>query len=118
VAQDLYAYAGWLRASGAQLIPLGLESAAATFDAGRPEYAMRVAELYSELGQEQKAQAIQNRLRERWEAYAQMLLQETATTSTPMPARPIQPQGDLVPKMPDLGPSLAGQAVASSTAAQ
>ena len=118
VAQDLDAYAGWLRASGAQLIPLGLESAAATFDAGRPEYAMRVAELYAELGQEGKAQAIQDRLRERWEAYAQMLLQETATTSTPMPARPIQPQGDLVPKMPDLGPSLAGQAVASSTAAQ
>jgi hypothetical protein len=118
VAQDLDAYAGWLRASGAQLIPLGLESAAAAFDAGRPEYAMRVAELYTEMGHEEKAQAIQDRLRERWEAYAQMLLQETATSRTLMPARPIQPQGDLVPKTPDLVPSLAGQAVASSTAAQ
>ena len=118
VAHDLDAYAGWLRTSGARLIPLGLESAASAIDSGRPEYAMRVAELYSELGHEEKAQVIQDRLRERWEAYAQMLLQQTATSRTLSPARPIQPQGDLVPKAPDLGPSLASQAVASSSAAQ
>ena len=118
VAQDLDAYAGWLRASGARLIPLVLESTAAELDAGRPEYSMRVAELYTDLGHEEKAQAIHDRLRERWEAYAQMLLQEAATSHTLMPARPIQPQGDLVPKTPDLGPSLANQAPPPSSAVQ
>lgn len=118
VASDLDAFSGWLRGAGARLVPLGLETVAATLDPGRPAYAMSVADLYSELGQEAKAAAIHDRLRERWEAYAQMLLQQTASTRGLEPASPIQPGEDLVPRTPELGPSLAAQAAPSSTAAQ
>jgi hypothetical protein len=118
VASDLDAFSGWLRGAGARLVPLGLETVAANLDPGRPAYAMCVADLYSEIGQDAKAAAIHDRLRERWEAYAQMLLQQTATTRGLEPALPIQPGEDLVPRTPELGPSLAAQAAPSSTAAQ
>jgi hypothetical protein len=108
VAHDLDAFASSMRFSGYRMIPLVFESTAATLDSGRPEYMMRVAELHAEMGRTQKAQVIHDRLRERWEAYASMLLQ----TSSPDPAaaepgRPIQPVGDLVPRAPELSPSLA-----------
>jgi hypothetical protein len=112
LAHDLDAFSGWLRVSGARLIPLALESAASTLDPGRPVYAMRVAELHTELGHTSRAQVIQNRLRQNWEAYAQVLLQQSAATPSLQPARPIQPAGDLVPQQPELK-SLTSQAAVS-----
>jgi hypothetical protein len=108
VAHDLDAFATSMRFSGYRLIPLALESSAATLDPGRPEYAMRVAELHTDMGHTAKAQIIHARLRERWEAYAQMLLQSASTPSSPTAAslKPIQPAGDLVPRTPELAPTL------------
>jgi hypothetical protein len=109
LARDLDAFASALRFEEYRLIPLGLESTAAVLDPGRPEYAMRVAELHTDLGNPAKAQAIHDRLRERWEAYAQMLLETAATTGSvlPQPVTPIQPAADLVRRVPELGPQLA-----------
>lgn len=113
LAGNLDQFAGAMRFSGYRVIPLGLESAAAALDAGRPEYQMRVAELHVEMGHPEAARAIQNRLRERWEVYAQMLLQTAAATSTTAPSRPIQPARDLLPRSQELAPALAAEPVSS-----
>ena len=113
VAGNLDQFAGAMRFSGYRVIPLGLESTAAALDAGRPEYQMRVAELHVEMGHPEVARAIQNRLRERWEVYAQMLLQTAAATSTTAPSRPIQPARDLLPRSQELAPALAADPATS-----
>lgn len=107
LAGDLDQFAGAMRFSGYRVIPLALESAAAQLDPGRPEYQMRVAELQVEMGHPEAARTIQNRLRERWEVYAQMLLQTAAATNTTAPSRPIQPARDLLPRSQELAPALA-----------
>jgi hypothetical protein len=70
---------------------------------------MRVADLHGEMGHSREAQAIHDRMRERWDAYAQMILQSATPppATTAQPARPIQPAGDLVPRAPELAPSLS-----------
>jgi hypothetical protein len=117
VAHDLDAFATALRWDGLRLVPLGLESAAAALDPGRPEYAMRVAEVYADMGNQAAARAIQENLRERWETYATMLLQTaSATGRTSVTSAPIEPHRDLVARERDLVPSLGGES--SATAAQ
>jgi len=109
LAGDLDQFAGAMRFSGYRVIPLGLESLAAGLDPGRPEYQMRVAELQVDMGRPEAARAIQNRLRERWEVYAQMLLQTAAATNTTPASRPIQPARDLLPRSQELAPALAAE---------
>jgi len=107
LAHDLDSLASSLRWSGFRLVPLAMESGAAVLDPGLPQYAMRVAELHTEMGHPEKAQVIHDRLRERWEAYAQQLLQTATSGRTIQPATPMQPAHDLVPRAAELGP-LAG----------
>jgi hypothetical protein len=116
VARDLDRFAGSMRFDGYRVIPLALQSTAAALDAGRPEYAMRVAELHVEMGRPEAARLIHERLRERWEAYAQMLLQTAAATRSTAPSTLLQPTGDLVPRSQELAPSVAGEPVASPAA--
>jgi hypothetical protein len=106
LAQDFDRLAGSLRWSGYRLVPLVFESVSARLDPGLPQYEMRVAELQTELGHPEKAQAIHDRLRERWEAYAQQLLQTAATGPSVRPGKPLQPTSDLVPHSTPLGTSL------------
>jgi hypothetical protein len=112
-AHDLDQFASAMRFDGYRIIPLALQSAAASLDPGRPEYQMRVAELHVEMGHPETARAIENRLRERWEVYAQMLLQTAAATRTTAPSRPIEPARDLVPRSQELAPSLVADPPAS-----
>jgi hypothetical protein len=116
LARDLDRFAGAMRFSGYRIVPLAFESTAATLDPGRPEYAMRVAELHVEMGRPEAARLIHERLRERWEVYAQMLLQTAAATRSTAPSQPLQPARDLVPRSQELSPSIAGSAAAAPAA--
>jgi hypothetical protein len=116
LARDLDRFASSMRFEGYRTIPLVLQSTAAALDAGRPEYAMRVAELHVEMGRPEAARLIHERLRERWEVYAQMLLQTAAATRSTAPSTLLQPTGDLVPRSQELAPSVAGEPVASPAA--
>jgi len=115
LARDLDSLAGSLRWSGYTLVPLAMESSAAALDPGLPQYAMRVAELHTEMGHPEKAQVIHDRLRVRWEAYAQQLLQTAKSGRSIQPAQPLQPAHDLVPRAAQLGP-LAGDEGAAHAA--
>jgi hypothetical protein len=116
VARDLDRFATSMRFEGYRTIPLALETIASTLDQGRPEYAMRVAELHVEMGRPEAARLIHERLRERWEVYAQMLLQTAAATRSPAPAQPLQAPPDLVPRSQELAPSVAGEPLAAPAA--
>jgi hypothetical protein len=116
LARDLDRFATAMRFEGYRMLPLTIESAAARLDPGRPEYAMRVAELHAEMGRPEAARLIHERLRERWEVYAQMLLQTAAATRMPAPAEPLQPTRDLVPRAQEFAPSVAGAPVVSPAA--
>ena len=116
LARDLDRFATAMRFEGYRMVPLAIESAASALDQGRPEYAMRVAELHVEMGRPEAARVIHERLRERWEVYAQMLLQTAAATRMPAPAEPLQPMRDLVPRSQEFAPSIAGEPVASPAA--
>lgn len=105
VASDLDRFAGALHFSGYRLVPLSLESAAMRLDPGRSEYAIRTAELHVEMGHRQAAAEIQADLRTRWDAYAQMLLREQATSRPTLQVIPIRPSADLAPNSIELGPS-------------
>ncbi len=104
MASDLDRFAGALRFSGYRLVPLSLESAAMRLDPGRSEYAIRTAELHLEMGHREAATLIQQGLRARWDAYAQMLLREQATSQPTLRAIPIRPSADLAPNNIELGP--------------
>jgi len=104
MASDLDRFAGALRFSGYRLVPLSLESAAMRLDPGRSEYAIRTAELHLEMGHRDAATVIQQGLRARWDAYAQMLLREQATSQPTLRAIPIRPSADLAPNNIELGP--------------
>ncbi len=107
MARDLDQFAGSMRFTGYRVIPLTLESVAARLDPGSPEYALRVAELQTDMGHPEAARVIHDRLRQHWEAYAQMLLQTAAAAQPTAPSRPISPARDLVPRSQDLARSLA-----------
>jgi hypothetical protein len=64
------------------------------------------------MGHPDKAQVIHDRLRARWEAYAQQLLQTAAGGRTIQPATPLQPAHDLVPRAAELGPLAGGEGAA------
>ena len=97
MASDLDRFAGAMRFSGYRLVPLSLETTAMRLDPARSEYAIRAAELHLELGHREAANAIQQGLRSRWDAYAQMLLREQATSQPTLRTIPIQPSADLAP---------------------
>jgi hypothetical protein len=88
IAADLDSIAGAMRFSNYRLVPMVFESAAVALDPARPAYSLRVAALYTEMGYPEKARAIHDRLRERWEAYAKLVLENgtAPTASRPAPA--------------------------------
>jgi hypothetical protein len=90
IAADLDSIAGAMRFSNYRLVPLTFESAATALDPARPEYSLRVAALYGDMGHPEKARAIHDRLRERWEAYARLVLENgtVPTASNPASAVP------------------------------
>jgi len=116
LARDLDRFATSMRFSGYRTVPLALESAASRLDQGRPEYAMRVAELHVEMGRPEAARRIHEHLRERWEVYAQMLLQAATATRSTAPSQPLQPAPDVVPRSLELAPSVAGEPAVSPAA--
>jgi hypothetical protein len=105
MASDLDRFAGAMRFSGYRLVPLSLESVAMRLDPARSEYAIRTAELHLEMGHRDAANAIQQGLRSRWDAYAQMLLREQATSQPTLRTIPIRPSADLAPNNLELNTS-------------
>jgi hypothetical protein len=93
IAADLDSIAGAMRYSNYRLVPLTFESAASALDPARPEYSLRVAALYNEMGHTEKARAIQDRLRARWEAYARLVLENGTAPAAPQPAPAVAPPG-------------------------
>ena len=90
LAHDLDRRSTNLRQNGYCLIPLGLETGAMYLDPSQPSYVMRTAELYDLLGQPRKAQTLRAVLRQRWEAYAQMLLQHDIEVEKELLPEPIE----------------------------
>jgi hypothetical protein len=98
LANDLDRTSTNLRQDGYCLLPLGLETGAMYLDPSQPTYVMRTAELYDLLGMPGKAQVLRAGLRQRWEAYAQMLLQHDIEVDkellpdpiTVQPAKPLK----------------------------
>lgn len=97
LAHDLDCFASSLRFTGYRVVPLVLVSTAARLDPARPEYAIRAAEVHAEMGQHGAARAIHDRLRERWEVYAKLLLRDAAASRPAPQSIRIQPGKDLVP---------------------
>ena len=91
IAADLDSIGGALRFSNYRLVPLAFESAAVALDPARPEYALRVAALYTEMGHPEKARAIQDRMRERWETYARLVLEHGSALAVSQPATAVAP---------------------------
>jgi len=98
MARDADRAASTMRRDGYRLIPLCLDLTAARLDPGRPEYAMHAAQLYVERGERDAARAIYERLHERWEGFAQMLLREEASSRMPLQSQLITPGPDLAPQ--------------------
>ena len=76
LARQLDQFSGAMRFAGFRMIPLGLETAASHLDPAEPKYRMQVAELFETLGKNKSAQDIRERLRARWDTYAEQLLRE------------------------------------------
>jgi hypothetical protein len=98
LARDADCIAGAMRYEHYRWIPLCLEVGATKLDPARPEYAMHIADLYVDLGKRDASRALCERLHERWEVYAQMLLREEASSRRPLQSQPIAPPGQAAPQ--------------------
>ncbi|MFQ5599092.1 MAG: hypothetical protein ACE5G2_00910 [Candidatus Krumholzibacteriia bacterium] len=100
LAQDLDNFAAGMRPEGYRVIPLCMELGAARLDPSQPEYPMRAAELYDTLGMHEAARHIRDRLQDRWEVYAEMLLRQEVRAEDSLRPQPIDPDGPLATPPP------------------
>jgi hypothetical protein len=76
VGRQLDQFSGAMRYAGFRMIPLCFEATASQLDPAEPKYRMQMAELLESLGKKKTAKDIRERLRRRWDAYAEGLLRE------------------------------------------
>ena len=77
LAEDLDRYATALQVQGMQIIPLTLTHGAVHLDPARPAYLIHTADLYAEIGREDRAVALRQELSAKWLPYARKLRQDT-----------------------------------------
>jgi hypothetical protein len=93
LASDLDRYAISLRAQGMEVIPLTLTLGAVHLDPARPEYVIHTADLYTQLGREDRAAALRQDLAEKWRPYAMTVRQDVRWTADA--GSVLQPMGSL-----------------------
>ncbi|UCE02383.1 MAG: hypothetical protein JSW67_14255 [Candidatus Latescibacterota bacterium] len=94
VARDIDRFATAMQHEDFRVIPLTLELAASRLDPAEPRYTMQVAELYDSFGKHEEAHRIRERMRERWEVYAEQLLREEPHAGQALLPLPIGPPVD------------------------
>lgn len=76
LAGELDQFSRAMRHAGFRIIPLCFEATASHLDPAEPSYRMQMAELLESLGKKKMAKGIRERLRQRWDVYAEGLLRE------------------------------------------
>jgi len=104
VARDLDSFASLFRAQGYRLAPLCLESLAMHFDRAEPRYVMVTAELLDVMGKHEKAGALREDLRQRWEGYAEHLMREELYLGDTLVPPFLDLGGDPLSGLPEPGP--------------
>ncbi|HZM14482.1 MAG TPA: hypothetical protein VFE28_00640 [Candidatus Krumholzibacteria bacterium] len=118
LAADLDRFAAPLQHDGYRLVPLCLELGAMGLDRADPSYPMVCAELFDTLGKHERAAALRNDLRRRWESYAEHLLREEVRIGGVLYPPLITITGETEPLPPFLADStMSARTMRDSTAA-